>query len=543
MTNWEDTGAPATLVEMMARRGTADAELTAYSFNGDPRTFGGLWSDIEGFAAMLVETGVGHGDRVVMALPNGHEFFTAFYGTQLAGGIAVPVFAGSTATRAVEMAEICGAQVVVVDPSMPAASLLDESDNADVHVLTTDQRSDPTSGPPEFPTVGPEDVAFIQYTSGSTGDPKGVQLTHANLLTNVGQMIEGMEITPADRFASWLPVSHDLGLIVMTMVPFFLAAPLHLLPTQMADPRPWLETISRHACTFTASPDFGYRLCLRAAARSGAADDYDLSSLRVALNAAEPVRASTVEEFHEVFGLRDVMVAAYGLAEATVGVSMWKPSTPNRIDPRGAVSVGRPFPDVVVRIVDDADQPLPAGVEGHIVVTTPAATIGYFGNPEATATLKVDPDTIRTGDIGMLDDDGYLYILSRAKDVIIQAGQTVYPQEVEEVANAIDGVRYSAAIGVDHGGVEGEQVTVLAEIRPDQMADDAERKTCVIAITNAVSDRFGFRPARVHLVEPKTIPMTYNGKLQRGALRQRYVDGTLNDSIVYPDRPISSTAR
>ena len=409
-----------------------------------------------------------------------------------------------------------------------------QANATDLVVTTT---SDRPGGAVELPVVQPDDVAFIQYTSGSTGDPKGVQLSHANLLTNVRQMIAGMEITPADSFVSWLPCYHDMGLILMTIVPFYLAAPMFLLPTDLSDTRAWLDAISRHGGTFTASPDFGYRLCLRQLANSErSACAPDLSSLRVALNAAEPVRASTISTFHETFGVKDVMVAGYGLAEATVGVSMWKPSTTNRIDDRGAVSAGRPFPDVIVEILDDDDHMVPAGVAGHIVVKSPANSSGYFQNASATEALEVGSGSIRTGDIGYLDADGFLYILSRAKDVIIHAGQSVYPEEVEEVVNAVGGVRYGAAIGIDHGRVEGEQVTILAEIRPDVMLGEAARKSCVVAITTAVRDRFGFRPARVHLVVPKTIPMTHNGKLRRTELRQRYLDGALTEAFLYPLR-------
>jgi acyl-CoA synthetase (AMP-forming)/AMP-acid ligase II len=174
-----------------------------------------------------------------------------------------------------------------------------------------------------------------------------------------------------------------------------------------------------------------------------------------------------------------------------------------------------------------------AGVAGHVVVAGPATTRGYLDNPKATEALFVD-SAVRTGDIGYLDEGGWLYPLSRAKDVIIQAGRTVYPEEVEEFANVVGGVRYAAAIGVEHRHDQGEQVTILAEIRPNEMPDEAARKACVVAIVAGVHERFGFRPARVHLVEPKTITMTHNGKLRRAELKRSYLDGSLATHIVYP---------
>lgn len=522
-----------TLVDLLRQRATASPDRVAYDFVGEPRTFGQLWADVEQFAAALIERGVGRGDRVVLAIPNGHDFFTGFYGAQRAGAIAVPTFPLAPPARILEVARLCGARHVVA-PSDTAPATLEQwrETAAPTRVLTPSEvASDPAEARLHEP--GPDDIAFLQYTSGSTGDPKGVQLTHRMLLTNARQMIEGWAITAEDRFVSWLPTYHDMGLIIMTIVPFTVGASLFLLPTQVADTGPWLDCIEANRATFTGSPDFGYRVCLRHLERRRGEPIPDLTSLRVALNGAEPVRATTIEEFHETFGLSDVMIAAYGLAEATVGVATCAPSTRNRVDARGAVSAGRPFPEVVVRILDENDREVSPGRPGHIVVSSPANTTGYFQNETATEALFVDSETIRTGDIGYIDDDGLLYILSRAKDTIIQAGHTVYPQEVEEIANGLPGVRYAAAIGVDHGRVEGEQLTVLVEIRPDALSDDA-RKACVISITNGVAERFGFRPARVHLVAPKTIPLTHNGKLRRAELRRRYLDGSLRPSYLYP---------
>ncbi len=525
---------PSTLISLLALRAAESGDRTAYTFGGQTRSFGRMWSDIEKMAMSLVGRSVEHGDRVVLALPNGHDFFTAFYGTQRAGGIAVPIYPEVSPVRVIEMAQLCGAKHIVAPSSTPADHLATwRADAGSIEVLTTNHRK---VNEAELAWPRPDDVAFLQYTSGSTGDPKGVQLSHANILTNVRQMIDGMEITPEDRFVSWLPSYHDMGLILMTIVPFYLGAQLFLLPTSLRDTRAWLEAISLHRGTFTASPDFGYRLCLRQASLERDAEHPDLSSLRVALNAAEPVRQSTIRDFHDTFRLENVMVAGYGLAEATVGVSMWKPSTPNRVDLRGAVSVGRPFPGVVITIVDDQDRPLPAGTAGHILVESPAVTRGYFHNPDANDRLFAGPNEIRSGDIGYLDGDGNLYVLSRAKDLIIQAGRSIYPQEIEEVVNAVNGVRYAAAIGVDEGRVEGEQVIVLAEIRPGTLTDESARKSCVVAIVQAVHDRFGFRPARVDLVLPRTIPMTHNGKLRRSQLKQHYVNGDLKDALVYPPR-------
>ena len=336
---------PHTLVEMIALRGEMTPEALAFFFEDRPYTYGWLWHRTNQFAAYLDHHGVRAGDRVVLAVPNGPAFFYVFYGILRLGAIAVPIFPGSEPSRCHTMMRLCGAQFLVVPPALPEERTAGLKAMARQHAVTLipaaiDLAEAP---PPAFPTPRPDDVAFIQYTSGSTADPRGVQLTHFNLLTNVRQMIAGMRITPAEVFVSWLPVYHDMGLILKTMVPFYLGARLILLPTSLRHIPRWLQAIEQYRGTFTAAPDLAYRLCVRGIRNP---DVYDLSSLRVALNAAEPVRRQTMKAFEEAFGLRHVMVAGYGLAEATVGVSMWPPGTPPKVDAEGHVSVGPPFPDV-----------------------------------------------------------------------------------------------------------------------------------------------------------------------------------------------------
>jgi acyl-CoA synthetase (AMP-forming)/AMP-acid ligase II len=371
----------------------------------------------------------------------------------------------------------------------------------------------------DFPMIQPEDIAFLQYTSGSTGNPKGVMLTQANLLTNIRQMIAGMEITENEIFVSWLPVYHDMGLILKTMVPFYLAAETHLLPTDLKDVRPWLETIQSRKATFTAAPDFAYRLVLSRVQ----AHEYDLTSLRVALNAAEPVRATTIREFEKRFGLKNVMTAGYGLAEATVGVSMSKPGETPNVDEHGIVSVGKPFPEVQVKIVD-----------GEILIKSTANCKGYFNNSEETKKLFQEDFTI-SGDLGYLDEAGNLYITGRKKNTIKHLGQTFAAQELEEIVDSIHGVRYSAAVGIDRGRLEGEQVYLFAELRDNGSIELCEEMT--LQIVDAMHTRLGIRPARIVFLKPRAIPRTHNGKIQHVLLKEQFTLGMLkaNSQILFPD--------
>jgi Acyl-CoA synthetases (AMP-forming)/AMP-acid ligases II len=261
--------------------------------------------------------------------------------------------------------------------------------------------------------------------------------------------------------------------------------------------------------------------------------EYDISSLRVALNAAEPVRAATITEFESAFGVVNVMVAGYGLAEATVGVSMWTPQTPARVDANGLVSVGHPFPDVGLKILKDD----PSSQIGEILIKSAANSKGYLNNPAETKALFWQDGYIHSGDLGYLDEDGYLYIVGRRKNIIKHAGETIAPQEIEETVDAISGVRMSAAVGVDRGRVEGEQAYVFVEVREKPNISEWGYEMTLETV-QAIHNRLGIRPARVILVKPHTIPKTYNGKIQYVRLRESYLDGTLRKrgTILYPEK-------
>ncbi|HSG45417.1 MAG TPA: AMP-binding protein [Anaerolineales bacterium] len=508
-----------TLIEMLEYRATESGDKAAFTYKGEPTYFQALWKRIKSFASLLLDNELKRQECVIIALPNGAEFFFAFYGVQRAGGIAVPLFPDSSADRIAFIAKSCGARLVVLPDGSDRKSELESRGYVCLNTLD-EQASQIRKGYPEMRTG---DIAFLQYTSGSTGNPKGVMLTHDNLLTNMRQMIKGMQITKEDVFVSWLPVYHDMGLIIMTMIPLYLAAEVHLLPASVRRLQDWFETIQTVHGTFTATPDFALRLCVR---QADALREYDITSLRVVLNAAEPVRAATVTEFESAFGLDRVVVAGYGLAEATVGVGMWKPGTQMKVDENGLVAVGHLFPDVEVKIADD----------GEILIKSPANSNGYFKNEQATKELFAEGGYIHSGDLGYLDEDGHLYIGGRKKNIIKHAGETIAPQEIEETVDAIEGVRYSAAVGIDRGRVEGEQAYVFVEVREQGDAQDWGYDL-ILNIVDAIHNRLGIRPARVYLVKPRTIPKTHNGKIQHVRLRELYLKGSLREQglILYPD--------
>ncbi len=464
-------------------------------FQGRTQGYADLWDGLSRCASFLLDQGLEPGARVLISLHNGPEFFTSFYGVQRAGGIPVPVEPSYGPGRLAAVARHAGAVFHISDQTAEG-------------VFSPQAWSDHPRRD-EFPRLEADDVAFIQYTSGSTGDPKGVLLSHRKLLANLRQLGDALRASRDDVFVSWLPLSHDMGLILMSMLPMSLAARLVLLPVSLTRAGVWLQTIQDQRGSFTAAPDFAYRYCLRYVKNT---ERFDLSSLRVALNAAEPIRVSTARAFEKTFGLKRVMVSGYGLAEASVGVSTGVPGEPLRADADGCVCVGRPLRDMQVRIED-----------GEILIRGPSVTAGYFLNPTASAALQAGEGFIRTGDLGYLDEQGRLYVTGRRKDIIIQSGRNIAPREVEELIDQADFVRRSAALGIDKGGEEGEQVYLFAEIgrgeiKPAELAAELVRR---------FHAHFGFRPGRVFLLASHGIPRTPNGKLMRERLRQDYLDGEL----------------
>jgi acyl-CoA synthetase (AMP-forming)/AMP-acid ligase II len=285
------------------------------------------------------------------------------------------------------------------------------------------------------------------------------------------------------------------------------------------------------------SPDFGYRNCVRHVHDTSA---LDLSTLRAALSGAEPVRVSTVGAFERHFGLKDVIAPCYGLAEATLAVAIWPFGVPLRLDPSGRfVSVGRPCRGVSVRIAPPLDGapgatlPLPPDAEGEICVQSPGVMRGYYNNPEATANVVMPDGWLRTGDLGLLDGDGYLYITGRLKDLMVLGGENVVPTDIEDLVDRISGVRYSAAVGLDSERTGTQRLYVVAELRDEGIADEAHGRL-VREIVRRVHEGRGQRPARVLLVRANTIPKTSSGKIQRSRLGQMIAAGDLRDRMIAP---------
>ena len=516
-----DPNTATTLPEVMRRRAALSPDTPYFHLYDETVTYGGLWEQTGRYAAGLARVGVTQGDKVVLIYPTCAEFFYAFFGALRLGAVPVPLYPtlGVEATSKIlrDSEAVAVATIGWFRKGVDAAVELAPN----VRAVLEPQDLEADDRLPALPTVLADDLAFLQYTSGSTGHPRGVMLTHANVVATCHFMAEAAGITAEDRVVSWLPLYHDMGLIGCCLTPPLTATRLWLLPPDLRNPRQWVELITRVRATFTVSPDFGYRNCVRHVRDTA---DLDLTSLKSALSGAESVRPSTIQAFEGHFGLKHVISPCYGLAEATLAVAIWPRGVPLRFDSSGRfVSVGPPCPGVSVKIAEP---------DGEIWVKSPGLMRGYYGNPAATASVFTPDGWLRTGDLGFVDRDGFLYVTGRLKDVMILGGENVVPADIEELVDHVAGVRYSAAVATESERTGTQRLHVVAEVR-DEDGDADGHHRLVGEIVRRVHEGRGHRPARVLLVRAGTIPKTSSGKIQRSRLTQMLVAGELRDRLVY----------
>jgi 1-acyl-sn-glycerol-3-phosphate acyltransferase len=528
--------------------------------NGPVITYAQLWSGAQQVAVGLQHLDLRPGDPVVIMLHAGHDYFYSFFGVQLAGGIPVPIYPAPRASlirdhlyRHVGILNNCRAVILITQKEAKSlAQMLKSRVEALRNIVTTADLT-ATQGRLKRPGIGPLDTAFLQYTSGSTGSPKGVVLSHANLLANIRAMGAHMEVTSKDVFISWLPLYHDMGLIGAWLGSLYYAALLVVMSpfAFIARPQRWLWAIHRHRGTLSASPNFGYELCLRRLTDKHLAG-LDLSCWRGALNGAEPVSPDTTRQFCEHFqpyGFQpEAMMSVYGLAENSVGLTfpplargplidrierdafMRKgqalPATANDQSALEFASCGTPLNNHQIRIVDPANLELPERQEGHLQFMGPSSTSGYFRNPTSTARLFRE-DWLDSGDLAYIAN-GEVYLTGRVKDIIIRAGRNIYPHELEEAIGKLDNIRAGrvTAFGSTDSKSGTERLVVLAETRLREEAALAELRK---EINRVVMDLAGAPPDDVVLAPPHTVLMTSSGKVRRAASREIYEQGRIGE--------------
>jgi 1-acyl-sn-glycerol-3-phosphate acyltransferase len=580
-----------TLIDVLRHRAVHDAErahlLISEDTDGEERsatlTFGELYAAGQRCAAELGRRGVPAGGRVALMLPTSRAFFVSYAGILLAGAIPVPIYPPFRADRIEEYAarqsailnnaEVCllmtfrraEAVAKLLRPRVPS---LTEVADAEKLIEAADKAPAPSPGALPLHLTGSRaregsDIALLQYTSGSTGDPKGVVLTHANLLANMRAVGEAVQLGPGDVGVSWLPLYHDMGLIGAWLTLLHFGIPLAVMSPLafLTRPERWLQAFHKHRGTISAAPNFAYELCVRKIADKDI-QGVDLSSWRAALNGAEPVNPETLERFANRFRSygfrREAQLPVYGLAEATLAVTVPPlgrgplidrveretfasqgravPGAPEEETAIAFVSSGQPIPRHEVRIVDESGKEIADRTEGFLWFRGPSATCGYYRNAKATEALLPLGPAPKEGEYAWVNSgdrayraDGEIYVTGRVKDIIIKGGRNLYPHEVEELAARAEGIRKGCivAFGLKDEGSGTEKLVVVAETREREAA---RRGAIASSITESVTQGLGLPPDRVELIPPGSIPKTSSGKLRREETKQLYLAGTLSAS-------------
>lgn len=507
--------------------------------------------------------GIRPGDELILFNNSNEQFVDAFWACILGGIVPVPVAVGisddhraklfrifstlkhphlyteQNLARRLERYAVSHGQVEASRALLERTVLVDEIEDIG------------TPGVVHSPA--PDDVAFIQFSSGSTSEPKGVVLTHRNVLTNIRAIGAGYGKREDDVALSWMPLTHDMGLIGFHLAMIAFNNDHHIMATSVFVRRPllWLEKASEKGATLLCSPNFGYKHCLKLY-RSRGLESVDLSRVRLVFNGAEPISAALAREWVDAMGAHgldaNVMFPVYGLAEASLGVTFPEPGAPLTTlrahrhglavgerwssaeagddDAVEFVLLGTPIRDCELRICDDADQPLPADTVGHVQIRGGNVTRGYYGYTGHRTAVFADLNWLRTGDLGLIHQ-GQLVITGRAKDIIFVNGQNYFPHDIEEQAQVVEGLELGkvAAAGVTSpaAGTDELLLFVLDRGAPQAFLELARR------VRAQVNEATGLEVAQV--IPVARIPKTTSGKVQRHKLVEAYLDGDFNEVL------------
>jgi 1-acyl-sn-glycerol-3-phosphate acyltransferase len=553
-----------TLIEVLewhAARHPDRVHLTVLDDDSTPlaaMTYRALAEAAREAAQGLIERDIVPGDRIALMLPTGRDFFVAFFAILYAGAVPVPIYPPMRMSQLEEhlhrqaaILRNAGARILITVPEGRSAAALLQAQVASLTSVESVAGLSPRGAASGLPLTRETSAALIQYTSGSTGDPKGVVLTHANLLANIRAIGQAMEASSADIFVSWLPLYHDMGLIGAWLGCLYFAAQLYVMSplTFLVRPESWLWAIHRFRATLSGAPNFAFELCLNKI-DDRSLQGLDLSSLRMVANGAEPVSVPALRRFIERFGpygfRPGAMAPVYGLAENSVGLAfppagrtpvidrvdresltrraIASPAQPDDLHPLEIASCGAPLPGHEVRIVDDLGFELGERREGRLEFRGPSATSGYFRNETKTREL-FHGGWLDSGDRAYMAG-GEIYITGRIKDIIIRAGRHIYPQQIEEAIGGIAGIRKGcvAVFGAADRTSGTERVIIVAETRESDPATRAALQGQARQVAAAIA---GTPPDEVVLAPPRTVPKTSSGKIRRSAAKELYETGRI----------------
>jgi fatty-acyl-CoA synthase len=548
-----------------------DHAHTFVGMGGDERvvSYPDLWRIACQRAHRLHELGLKKGDRVAIILPEPDGFILTFMGALTGGIVPVPMYPPLTLAKMEAYGETVrhilkasGAKILITCPGLKdmleAELIRANGQGGEVRVvLDNELEGEPMERPHPPCDVTPDDLAFLQFTSGSTRKPKGVMVTHGNLSANAHAiMFDGLRCEGAtDKGVSWLPLYHDMGLIGFVIAPIFAQVQVMFLPTMSFIRRPstWLDAIDRHRGSITFAPNFAYALSTRAV-QERQSKDWDLSCLKAVGCGAEPIQPEVLRAFCDRFadnGLKpEAILPCYGLAEATLAVTFAPlnarlhtdrvdvdkmkagEAVPTNREGTELVSCGKPFPGHEIKIAEEDGTPLAERMVGEVWLRGPSVTKGYYKAPDETADSFVD-GWLRTGDLGYLAD-GELYVCGRIKDLIILNGKNYYPQDIERVVSLVRGIRPDQTVAFSRLSADGaEECVVVAEVRKLE-TDDGSLERDVI---QKVRTDLGVTVAEVVLIKRNTLPKTSSGKVRRREAKKRLALGALELPSLPPPPP------
>jgi acyl-CoA synthetase (AMP-forming)/AMP-acid ligase II/aryl carrier-like protein len=554
-----------TLLDVLERNRDIDRTITYLGAGGTERklAYSGLHERALGILYHLQALGLGPGDRLILFLEDNEQILDAFWAATAGKIVPVPLSVGSTDEHRLKLLRVArklGRPWLYTTAKNLARleTLARRSNDAplfaelEARCFLVESLTD-ISRPGKIHAPEPDDLALIQFSSGSTMEPKGVMLSHRNLVTNTRDVLEVGRLCDRDVSLSWMPLTHDMGLIGFFIMQFAARATIILMATELFVRRPvlWLETASRNRATITCSPNFGYRHFLKVLG-DRRLEAIDLSALRLIYNGAEPISVELCREFLDRLrytGLRpQAMYPVYGLAEASLAVSLPAIDTPFRSlrvnrhslstgspvslemsdarDGLDLMNVGKPVPRIELCITDDHRRPLGAGLVGHILIRGQSVTRGYVGDPETTRSAIDADGWLDTGDLGVLRE-GELYITGRSKEIIVVNGQNYYPYDLENIAVRAPGLELGKVVvgGLRPPGAASEDLVVFVLHR----GSPAEFLPTALAVSGLLREQAGLEVAAV--VPVARIAKTTSGKVQRHQLIKSFADGDFDAAL------------
>jgi acyl-CoA synthetase (AMP-forming)/AMP-acid ligase II len=522
------------------------------------QTYEELRTKAKMIASGLFTLGLKQGDKMIIATQNNQETVELLWGSFLLGVVPTvlqpPVtFSGynPSVVKLMKVYEQLESPFIFMSPEVKDYGDLPADKVKHIEVLEC-------NGNYPDPALSPDDLAFIQFSSGSTGDPKGIMLTHNNLMVNMDAIRNGTDIHYPDNFGNWMPLFHDMGLIGYHITPIYCMVFQYQTETVdfIMNPGLWLNLMSQQKITISGCTNFGLALVLRYFTRKKPVNDWDFSAMKALLNGAEPISVKIMQEFVETlapFGFRpEAMMPVYGMAEATLAISFapllktsvskafeaslldreHRAQTVEFTEPSARLlsEVGVALNDIEIRIMDDKDMPLESGFAGHIQLKGPGITKGYYKNPAATASSFCG-EWLRTGDIGFFFE-GRLYISGRFKDIIFKNGRNYFANDLESMACGIDDIKYGKVCFGGTTGRESGQDKVIAFVAGLQEIKAVETFRELRA---HLRSNLGITVDEMVLIKSNEIPKTSSGKLQRFKLMQRYKSEEFSDRRITAD--------